>query len=252
MPPLPELLSLYTPNPVFLWNCPSFYHEIIKLLDAIRQFDTCTIANAIERFGVRLRNEGYTRPGLHCVTGGFPKAVGYAATCRVRTADPPVTGGNYRDRTDWWYGIEQLPAPRIAVIQDIELETGSGSVVGQVHAAILKAFHCEALVTNGAVRDLEAVAAMHFPMFAGSVAVSHAYLHVVDFGEPVEIFGLKVQSGDLLFADCHGAISIPLEIAPEVARVAAEINAHDRRIVELCQSPDFSREKLREVVKEPV
>jgi biotin carboxyl carrier protein len=33
------------------------------------QFDTCTIANAIEHFKVRLRNEGFTRPGLRCVTG---------------------------------------------------------------------------------------------------------------------------------------------------------------------------------------
>jgi hypothetical protein len=42
-------------------------------LDAIRQFDTCTIANAIERFGMRLRNEGFTRRGLRCVTGGSPR-----------------------------------------------------------------------------------------------------------------------------------------------------------------------------------
>ena len=69
--------------------------------DAIRQFDTCTIANAIEHFRVRLRNEGFTRPGLQCVTGGAPRLLGYAATCRVRCADPPVSGNAYADRTDW-------------------------------------------------------------------------------------------------------------------------------------------------------
>jgi hypothetical protein len=60
--------------------------------EAIRQFDTCTIANAIEHFRVRLRNEGFTRPGLQCVTGGSPRLLGYAATCRVRSADPPMSG----------------------------------------------------------------------------------------------------------------------------------------------------------------
>src|SRR5579872_5101627 len=92
-------------------------------LEAIRQFDTCTIANAIEQFGVRLRNEGYTRPGLVCVTGGFPTLLGYAATFRIRTADPPMKGNSYLDRTDWWATIDRLPLPRLAVIQDLEADT---------------------------------------------------------------------------------------------------------------------------------
>jgi len=110
-------------------------------LEAIWQFDTCTIANAIERFGVRLKNEGYTRPGLQCFTPGFPKALGYAATFVVRSADPPVTGGTCWERTAWWDEIEALSAPRIAVIQNPEsLEEGAGAVLGEVHAAILRAF----------------------------------------------------------------------------------------------------------------
>lgn len=221
----------------------------IELLHQIQQFDTCTIANAIESFGVRLRNEGYTRPGLRCVTGGAPRVAGYAATCRVRLADPPVKGTTYADRTDWWTDIGTLPAPRIAVIQDLELEPGAGSVVGQVHAAILKAFDCAALITNGAVRHIPVVAAMGFPMFAQFVTVSHAYTHVVEYGTPVEIFGLQISSGDLLFADCHGVISIPHAIAGDVVRVAGEISRQNRRIIDLCQSPEFSREKLLEAVK---
>ena len=248
-PPLQPLYPPNTPNPVFCPGPPAPYHESIELLQQIQQFDTCTIANAIERFGVRLRNEGYTRPGLRCVTGGSPRVAGYAATCRVRLSDPPVKGRTYEDRTDWWDDIESLPAPRIAVIQDIELEPGDGSVVGQVHAAILKAFHCAALVTNGAVRHIPVVAAMGFPMFAHSVTVSHAYMHMVDYGTPVEIFGLQVSSGDLLFADCHGVISIPRHIAADVVSVADEISRQARRIIDLCQSPDFTREKLLEAVK---
>jgi regulator of RNase E activity RraA len=220
------------------------------VLEAIRQFDTCTVANAIERFGVRLRNEGYTHPGLYCVTGGSPRVVGYAATARVRLSDPPMTGGAYIDRSDWWTDIQRLPAPRIAVVQDVDAKLRSGAVAGQVHAAILKAFRCDALITNGAVRDMEAVAGMAFPMFAHAVAVSHAYLHLVDYGEPVEVFGLHIRCGDLLLADTHGAISIPLEIAAEVPRKAAEMRSREQRIIDLCQSPGFSPEKLLEAVKD--
>ena len=216
--------------------------------DAIRQFDTCTIANAIEHFRVRLRNEGFTRPGLRCVTGGSPRLLGYAATCSVRSADPPMSGSAYADRTDWWETIGLLPVPRIAVIQDLDSPSGA-STVGEVHAAILKALHCEGMITNGAVRDIPGVLRMQFPMFASAVSVSHAYMHIVEFGRTVERFGLPVRSGDLLYADCHGVVSIPLEIAARVPEVAAGIDAREQEIIDLCESPEFSLEKLLKAVQ---
>ena len=220
-----------------------------ETLEGIRQFDTCTIANAIERFRVRLRNEGFTRPGLRAMTGDAPRLVGYAATCRIRSSDPPMSGNAYFDRTDWWSAIGHLPIPRIAVIQDLDADYGSGSTLGEVHAAILKAFRCEGAITNGVVRDIPGVTRMQFPMFARSAAVSHAYAHLVDFGKPVEIFGLQIRCGDLLYADCHGVISIPVEIAGQIPAVAAEIHAQERRIIDVCESPDFSPERLLEVIK---
>jgi 4-hydroxy-4-methyl-2-oxoglutarate aldolase len=110
-------------------------------LDAIRKFDTCTISNAIERFQARLRNEGYTWPGLKCVTGAFPPMLGYAATCRVKSENPPATGHSYYDRIDWWDAIEQVATPRVAVIQDIDSHPGLGACVGEAHASILRALH---------------------------------------------------------------------------------------------------------------
>ena len=217
--------------------------------DAIRQFDTCTIANAIEHFRVRLRNEGFTRPGLQCVTGGSPRLLGYAATCRVRSADPPMSGNAYVDRTDWWETIGLLPVPRLAVFQDLDATVGGASSIGEVHAAILKAFQCAGVITNGSVRDIPGVSRMEFPMFASAVSVSHAYMHIVDFGAPVEIFGLSVRSGDLLYADVHGVVSIPLDIAARIPEVASGIRAKEREIVDLCQSPEFSLAELLKAVQ---
>jgi regulator of RNase E activity RraA len=217
--------------------------------EAIQQFDTCTIANAIERFRVRLRNVGFTLPGLRCVTADSPRLLGYAATCRVRSADPPMSGNAYVDRTDWWESIGRLPAPRIAVFQDLDAAAGEASAVGEVHAAILQALQCAGVITNGAVRDIPGVRRMHFPMFAPAVSVSHAYMHVVDFGAPVEIFGLSIRSGDLLYADIHGVVSIPLEIAARIPQTASEIRAEEREIIGLCQSPEFSLEKLLQTVQ---
>ncbi len=86
-------------------------------------------------------------------------------------------------------------------------------------------------------------------MFAPLVAVSHAYMHSVDYGQPVEIFGLQIHAGDLLYADCHGVVSIPLEIAAELPEVAARIRSKEERIVQVCLSPGFSTEKLLKEIR---
>jgi regulator of RNase E activity RraA len=160
-----------------------------------------------------------------------------------------MSGNAYADRTDWWETIGHLPVPRIAVFQDLDASATGASIIGEVHAAILKAFHCEGVITNGSVRDVPALSGMEFPAFASAVSVSHAYMHVVDFGAPVEIFGLPVRSGDLLYADVHGVVSIPHDIAERIPEVASGIRAKEREIIDLCQSPEFSLEKLLQTVQ---
>jgi regulator of RNase E activity RraA len=124
-----------------------------------------------------------------------------------------------------------------------------GSAVGEVHAAVLKALQCEGVITNGTARDIPAVARMQFPMFARAAAVSHGYTHIVDYGQPVRIFGLEIRPGDLLLADCHGVVSIPREIAAQLPEMAARNRVQEKRIIDFCQSPGFSAEGLLEVIK---
>ena len=124
-----------------------------------------------------------------------------------------------------------------------------GASVGEVHAEILKALLCSGLVTNGSVRDLPKVAALEFPMFACSVSLSHSYVHLLDFGVPVEICGLKISPGDLLFGDVHGLLSIPLQIAADLPVVAQELIRKERTIIDFCRSPDFSVVKLRAIIE---
>ena len=126
------------------------------------------------------------------------------------------------------------------VLQDMDHKPGIGAFVGEIHAAIGSALQCHGCVTNGAVRDLPAAHAMGFQLFSGNVAVSHAYAHIVDFGEPVEIGDLKIQSRDLIHGDRHGVHTIPLEIAAVVPAEAAQILAEEREFVDFCNSPQFS------------
>jgi 4-hydroxy-4-methyl-2-oxoglutarate aldolase len=213
--------------------------------ESLRRLDSCRIANAIEEFDIRLRNEGFTRPGLQCLFADLPPILGYAVTSRVRCSSPPPVGHSYPDRTDWWTFMQSIPGPRIAIIQDIDREPGLGASVGEVHARILQSLGCVGAVTNGAVRDLPSVRTLKFPMFAANVSVSHAYVHMIDFGTPVAICGLEIRTGDLLVGDCHGVITIPREIAAQLPAVAARQVEQEQRVMRLCGSSELSVTRLR-------
>ena len=217
-------------------------------LEILRRLDACTLANAIETFHKRLRNEGFVDHTVHCLFPELSPMLGYAATVKIRGSAPPTAAGPYADRTDWWDYVLSLPAPRVVVVQDTASQAGLGSLLGAVHVNILRALGCVGAVTNGSVRDLPAAKKLGFHLFAGSVSVSHAYVHIVEFGAPVEIGGLTIQSGDLLHGDLHGVQSIPLALADKVPLAAAEIVAREQELITLCQSKEFSIEKLREAV----
>jgi regulator of RNase E activity RraA len=215
------------------------------VFEALGKFDTCTVSNAIERLHGRLRNEGsISGRALHCLFPELPPVLGYAVTGRMRSTSPPVSGRAYHENMHWWRYVASIPEPRVMVVQDADEQPGAGALVGELHALIGLALNCTGYVTNGSVRDLPAVRALGFQMFAGSVAVSHMYAHIADYGNPVEIGGLKISSGDLIQGDCHGVHTIPLSIAAEIPAMASEILKDESQLRQLCQSPRFSLFRL--------
>lgn len=219
-------------------------------LNSLRALDGASIANAIETFDVRLRNEGFADASIRCLLPTLPPAVGYAVTARIRCSLPPPVGHHYHDRTDWWNYIASVQAPRFVVVQDIDERPGLGGFVGGVHANILRALACDAYATNGSVRDVAIVRdTVRLQMFASGVAVSHAFAHIVDFGEPVEIGGLKVKSGDLLFGDEHGVQNIPFSLVDALPGVVADMKLNEQPVIQFCRSREFSIDGLRKLVR---
>ena len=155
-----------------------------------------------------------------------------------------MTGRCYYDRMDFWSYVASVPDPRVIVVQDVDRMPGVGAFVGEIHATIAMALKCVGYVTNGAARDLPSVRALGFHLFSGSIAVSHAYAHLIEFGEPVEIGGLKISSGDLLHGDRHGVHAIPREIVSEIPREAEQILDSEQELIQFCRSPQFSLKGL--------
>ena len=213
-------------------------------LDALQSFDTCAVSNAIETFEVRLRNTGFADDTIRCMFPDLQPVVGYAASARLRCADPPMVGGIYRERKDWWTNILQAPPPRIVVLEDTDDPPVGGAFLGSIHAVILGALGCVGYVTNGTVRDLPYVHGLGVQLFAGGVSVSHAYAHMFDLGAVVKVGGLEVKQGDLLHGDRHGLLKIPKQVAAKLPLVAAQLQKSTQKILDVCQSDNFSIDRL--------
>ena len=141
----------------------------------------------------------------------LPPIVGFAKTVTAKAKDKVALGDYMGKRLDYLDYIASEPRPSIAVIEDLDDEVGYGAFWGEVQSNIHKALGCLGVVTNGSIRDIPMIA-QGFQMLAGSLSPSHAYTHVEDFGIPVTVHGMKVNSGDLIHADQHGAVVVPLEI----------------------------------------
>jgi 4-hydroxy-4-methyl-2-oxoglutarate aldolase len=217
------------------------------VLDELQAFNAPSLSNGIETFDVRPRNEGFAAPSVRCMFPELGARIGYAATATIRAA----AEGDLLPPSDLWDHVVATPEPRVVVVQDLDDPSGVGSYWGEVNGSIFTALGCVAVVTNGAVRDLTEMRAMGLQAFAGCVAVSHAYVHLVSVGEPVNVGGLDVRPGDLLHGDQHGVLSIPPEIATELAAATRRVEEHERVIIDFCRSADFSVDGLRARTQRP-
>jgi regulator of RNase E activity RraA len=219
----------------------------IPAKENLRRFSTCAVANAIETLKLRLRNEGFTDSRIRNYSN--PETlVAHAVTVRIRCSSPP-TGSDYLEHTQWWDYVTSVPAPRVVVIQDVDPLPGAGALVGEIHANILRALGCIGVVTNGSIRDLPALQNLKFHAYAGGLAVSHAYAHIVDMGGPVEVGGLKIESADLLHGDVHGLVCIPPGAEAEIAEAAERLLEREKAILRLCDPQSFSVDALRTAIR---
>lgn len=214
-----------------------------EVLERLRAHSTPTICNAIEEFQIRPRNEGFMGPQIRCVYPDLPPMVGHAVTATI-VAEQPDARRRGPSRMDFWDYILTIPAPRVVVMQDLDL-TPVGSYWGEVQANIHRALGCIGVVTNGGVRDVDEVAALDFHFFSSCLLASHAYVHLVDFGGTVTVGGLQVRPGDLLHGDKHGVTNIPGEMAPRIDEAVQAVAERERRIIDTCQAEPFELDKLK-------
>ncbi len=218
-------------------------------LEALKTISSPSVANAIETFKVRPREEGNLSSEIRALFPELGPMVGHAVTAVIRAERGPFEG-HRASIFAWWDYIQTIPAPRVVVIDDVDAPRGQGAMWGEVQANIHKALGCVGVVTNGSVRDLGEVRTLGFQFFAPHVSVSHANVHLIDFDLPVKVGGVWIKPGDMIHGDRHGVLTIPPALADKIPEAARKVEAEERRIIQVCQSADFSVEQLKTVYKQ--
>lgn len=217
-------------------------------LEMLRIIPTPAVANAIETFNLRPRSAGFMSPQVRQMFPKLQPIIGYAVTARTAAAQEP-SPHKQRSRADYWRYVESSGLrPCITVVEDMDEPPSIGAFFGEVNANIHRALGCVGAITNSGIRDLAEVEALGFPIWAGGAIVSHAYIHLVDFGSTVRVGGLVVHPADLLLADMHGVIHIPRAIARDIPAAVRQIEQREQTIITYCQSPEFSAEGLADLM----
>ena len=213
-------------------------------LDALRQIDTPTVANAIEPFDVRGNTEGFMGWDIKCMFPELGVMVGYAVTATLDTTTP---GRPHDDeaRTRYYEAINDSPKPVVVAFKDVGPRPHHGCHCGDGMARSAMRLGAIGVVTDGGVRDVEAVRTLGFHYFAPGAVPAHGNFGFSDAQVPVEISGVVVNPGDIIHADVNGVITIPLEIASEVIKEARKVQQREAERDAWVASDDFSLESFR-------
>lgn len=212
-------------------------------LDALRQIDSPTVSNAIERFGVRPRMDGFAGWELRCAFPELESMLGYAVTC---TADSTTESRrDERGLLRLWEAVEAAPKPVVIVIKDIGPERSRSCHMGEVMATTAKALGAVGCVSDGGLRDVKEVRALGgFQYFCPGFVVSHGNPVICEVNIPVTLAGLAVRPRDLLHGDVNGVLVIPESIADRVAEQAQRVRDAEREVLDFVRQPGLTVAKL--------
>ncbi len=164
------------------------------LLNVLRSVDTPTVCNAIEAAQGKRGFNNFTKATMVASAPEEKSVVGYALTAKIAaTSAPEEPAESLKERRMAYYKyMAEGQRPSVAVIEDYDFPNCVGAFWGEINTTVHKGFGVSGVVTNGVVRDLGDLPT-GFPVIAGSIGPSHAFVHVREFGKPVSVFGLAVE-----------------------------------------------------------
>jgi regulator of RNase E activity RraA len=228
--------------------------EIIAKLEKI---DTPTISNVVATYPrsdncMKLYDawygEWYTDATIHCVYPEMGPKVGYVSTVVFCERSEKFTG---MSRWALPEHIDKTRKPVVLVAEQQfppELDNRVG-LFGEIMTTQYKAQGVIGVITNGPMRDIDAIKPLNFQYYSTGVTPGHGDFMVKAVGVPVKIGGMTVMPGDMVHMDMHGAVKFPAEKLAEVLERAEKLLESEGATMKIYKDPEFSIKKWKQTVE---
>lgn len=181
--------------------------ELLKL----KRWNTPTIYNGWEQITKHDITQHFNQESVHDFMPHMGVMVGYAVTVVIEPSNPAHPKANSNASREYREYVASIPGPKIVIVQDLDKPRAVGAFWGEVNSNVHKALGCVGTITDGSLRDTDEMNNAGFKALARCLSVGHAYNYPVRWGGEVEVFGCKIQPGQLIHADKHGFLVIPAE-----------------------------------------
>ena len=124
----------------------------------------------------------------------------------------------------WATVLSKAPAGKVLVCQPNTLEI---ALMGELSAETLKHRGVRGYIADGACRDTDFILKMDFPVFCRfNTPKDIVGRWIADsMGEPIDIGGITINSGDYVLADRDGVVIVPAALAEDVVRRTEQVAA---------------------------
>ncbi|MGH9345271.1 MAG: RraA family protein [Terriglobia bacterium] len=189
---------------------------LVSLLQELRNFDTALLANTIDHIDPTPAHTFYLSRSIQSVTPSLGPTVGVAATCELDSSTP----AGEAEVEGYWSQLEEISRmkePAVWVVKTVGSRPDHECVLGDGMAKTLYAAGCVGVVTDGGVRDVNGLLTTSFAAYCNGTTIHHCALRFRNIGQPVELGGVTIRTGDILHANSEGVIRIPescLEVLP--------------------------------------
>ena len=203
-----------------------------QILERLKSLPTATIYSAVKHFGF----DPCWMKGVHTYTPS-QKLVGQAQTLRFVPPRADILKETKLKENSPEYQAMGSTGPGKLIVMDA-MGKDWASIGGDVKLLQLKINGAEGLVTDGAVRDLDAVKSYGFPIFASgrTGAVGEPDIHPFEAGGTIQCGGVVVRPGDFIIGDDDGVVVVYSEIVKETIEWAEKHESYEEFAKSLIES----------------
>ena len=216
----------------------------------LKRWNTPTIYNGWEQITKHdVARTGINIEDLRDFMPQMGSMVGYAVTVIFEPSNPEHTVNGAEKWSEYRKYIAGVEGPKIVVIQDMDKPATIGSFWGEVNSNIHRSLGCVGTITDGAVRDIDEMTNAGFKALARRFCVGHAHGTPIRWNCEVEVFGQKIQPGQLIHADKHGFLAIPDEDQERLLEAARFMDSNECKSV-IAAAREGSGKSTNEILRQ--